>query len=299
MLNLTRLLTVASMVAVFAVATALPASAELVCVKSGDTDPSTPGLQYGCIEYGDSGGGDSGGDGGTGGGPAQPTCTFFDVWNDYCSGTLACYINDPAALQDPDDELVRRDTPGLPEKPPEADHLVFTSCTAGPGAEEIRTYSWNTEFEAPSLEDQIRSAAGQLVLPTITPRFNPPVQSIVNLETWFWAEGATTDEIVGSDALGLRAVATPGDMAVSAVAGARSESETCPVVTSESDACAISFRRSGQYTVTMSITYQIRFELNGEVIEVPGGLEDLTTMTTSAQVAVPVVEIQSLVKGVS
>ena len=39
------------------------------------------------------------------------------------------------------------------------------------------------------------------------------------------------------------------------------------------------------------LTYQIRFELNGEQIEVPGGLEDLTTMTTSAQVTVPVVEI--------
>lgn len=45
MLRFSRLFIVTAIAVVLAVATALPASAELVCVKSGDTDPNTPGLQ--------------------------------------------------------------------------------------------------------------------------------------------------------------------------------------------------------------------------------------------------------------
>jgi hypothetical protein len=268
------------------------------CTVAGDTDPATPGIQYGCIEWSNDGGEDDGGgsdDGGGGGGtPAPPQCTFHGIYDDFCIGDRACYKNDPAAIQDI--ERAREDTPGLADKPEDADRLIFTGCRETPDSEEVRRYYWDTEIETAtvSIVDRIRAASGALGLPTITATFNPPTRTLVNLETWWWAQGAPTGEVVGSPALGMRAIASPRGMTVSA----GGQSVTCPLVTRMDDTCVMRFRRAGDYTATMTITYDIRFEMGGRIIPVPAGAEDLTTLTTTATTTLPVREVQSIVTEV-
>lgn len=287
-----RLTTLIALSALGVLILAIPAHAA-DCTAWGDTDPNQDGLQYGCIEWSGGGGSDivdeiDGGSGGT-----APQCTFFDIWNDFCSGKRACYLNDPAAIQDVD--RAREDTPGLAEMPEDADHLVFTSCRENASSPEIRLYRWDTEVQTITVEDRIRAARGALNLPTITPVFNPPTRTLVNLDTWWWASGPPAGEIVGSPALGMRAIASPRDMTVTA----GGQSITCPVVTQQSDACAMTFRRAGQHAATMTITYDIRFEMGGTVISVPTGAQDLTTLTATGTTTVPVLEVQSLVTDLS
>lgn len=266
------------------------------CSAWGDVDPAQPGIQYGCVSWtgGEDGGGGGGDDGGGGGGGSNtPSCTFFDLWDEFCSGPRACFLNDPAAIQDL--EEAREVTPGLSDKPDEADHLLYTSCRRDANDEEVKTYYWDSEFdEGPTLEERIVAARGALNLPTLRPVFNPPTRTLVNLDTWWWAEGASTGEVVGSEALGLRAIATPRGMTVTA----GGQTLQCPVVTQRSDTCAMKFRRAGTYTATVSIAYDIRFEMNGSVIDVPTGAEDLTSITTSGTTTVPVLEVQSIVTQV-
>lgn len=273
---------------------ASPALAAPTCTAHGDTDPNTPGLQYGCVEWSHDDGDDSGPGGGGGGGtPAPPQCTFHGIWDDFCQGTRACYINDPAAIQDV--ERAREDTPGLADQPEDADHLIFTSCQENEGAEEIRHYYWDNEIQTVTIVDRIRAARGALVLPTITAVFNPPTRTLVNLDTWWWAEGAPAGEIVGSPALGMRAIAAPRDMTVTA----GGQTITCPLVTQRSDDCTMRFRRAGNYPATLTITYDIRFEMGGSVIDVPTGAADLATLTATSSTTVPVLEVQSIVTDLS
>lgn len=125
--------------------------------------------------------------------------------------------------------------------------------------------------------------------------FNPPTQTLVNLDTWWWAQGASASAIVGSEAIGLVAIAEPRTMTVSAAG----QSVTCPVVTSRSDTCQITFRRAGSHTATMQIVYDIRFEMNGSPFSVPAASNDLLTMEASDTVTVPVIEVQCVVTDLS
>ena len=272
-------------------ALASPAVAAPVCTVAGDTDPSTPGIQYGCIEWSDDED-DGEGSGGGGGTPAPPECSFHGVYDDFCQGRLACYKNDPAAIQDV--ERAREDTPGLADRPEDADHLVFTACRETPDSDEVRRYVWDSELETVTIVDRIRAAHGALRLPTVTAVFNPPTRTLVNLDTWWWAQGAPAGEVVGSAALGMRAIASPRGMTVNA----GGQSISCPVVTQRSDACSMTFRRAGDHSATMTITYDIRFEMGGRVIPVPAGAQDLLTLTTTATTTVPVREVQSIVTAV-
>ncbi|SKB02713.1 hypothetical protein [Aeromicrobium choanae] len=270
-----------------------PAHADPVCTAWGDTDPAADGLQYGCVAWsGGSDGGEDGGDGGGGGTPTTPQCTFFDLWNEFCQGNRACYMNDPAAIQDI--EKAREDDPSLKDKPEDAEKLIFTSCKESADAEEVRTYYWDSEFQMVTILDRIQAARGALNLPTITAEFNPPTRTLVNLDTWWWAEGAPAGEVVGSPALGMRAIASPRGMTVSA----GGQTIDCPLVTQKSDECSMMFRRAGNYQATMTITYDIRFEMGGQVIDVPAGAQDLLTISTTATAAVPVLEVQSIVTEV-
>ncbi|GAA3548855.1 hypothetical protein AFL01nite_23180 [Aeromicrobium flavum] len=275
------------------------ADAARTCTAYGDSDPRTPGIQYGCVEWSgdDTSDDDTGSDNGNGndnGSPAPPQCTFHGIYDDFCIGKRACYKNDPAAVQDV--ERAREDTPGLADKPADAERLIFTGCRETPDSEEVRRYYWDTELEETtvSVVDRIRAARGALRLPTVTATFNPPTRTLVNIETWWWAQGAPAAEIVGTPALGMRAIASPRGMTVS-VAG---QSVSCPLVTRMADTCAMQFRRAGDHPATMTLTYDIRFEMGGTVIPVPAGAQDLMTLTTTATTTVPVREVQSIVTDV-
>lgn len=261
-----------------------------------DPESGESRLDYSNCEEQPGGGDDGGGgaDNGGGGGNAGPACEFVDIWDQFCRGESPCYIVDPANLQD-DEHAREHGYPELPERPSEDDHLIFVSCLP-PGGERQDQYYWASQFteDGVSVRDRLLAAYGALVLPNVTPVFNPPTRTWVNLETWWWAQGASATPVVGSEALGLVAIAEPKEMVVSA----GGQTVTCPVVTAKSDTCRMVFRRSGDFTATMRISYQVRFEMNGSPFDVPAASNDLLTMQSSDTVAVPVREIQSLVTEV-
>ena len=63
--------------------------------------------------------------------------------------------------------------------------------------------------EPPPLVDQAREAFGQLEVPKAKLVFNPTARTLVNLDTWFWAQDLSGEELRGTSAFGLVAVATP------------------------------------------------------------------------------------------
>lgn len=267
---------------------ASPARADRVCLEESPVFRDDGTLEYVCTKWSE--GGTGGGDGGSGGGGgATPSCTFREsIYNDFCMGDRACFMNDPAAIQDI--EEIRESGDSISDKPDDADHIVYVGCI-GPDGTEYRNWYWDTEIETVPVRDRLLAAYGRLVLPNVTSVYNPPNRTLVNLETWFWAQGASATPIVGSEAFGLVAIAEPRSMVVSAAG----QSVTCPVVTSRSDVCRMTFRRAGEHTATMRITYDVRFELDGAPFSVPGGNTDLLTMESTDSVTVPVIEVQSLV----
>lgn len=237
-------------------------------------------------------GGGDGGDGGGGGGGNAPACEFTGIWDEFCRGTAPCYKFDPANLQN--DDYVRESLgQDLAEKPSDSDHLIYVSCLP-PGGERQDLYYWASEFEGEtvSIRDRLLSAYAQLPLPAITPVFNPPTRTLVNLDTWWWAQGAQTTEARSPEALGLVAIAAPDKMTVTAGA----QTVTCPIVATRSDECVMVFRRAGDYDATVTVSYAVRFEIGGQPFTVPGGNEDVLTASRSAQVQVPVREVQTLVE---
>ncbi|MBC9225008.1 hypothetical protein GL325_01600 [Aeromicrobium sp. 636] len=265
-----------------------PASAERECLREGMVQQPDGSMVYGCVEWSAGSPGDSGGGSG-GGGDTAPACTFRgSIYNEFCIGDRACFMNDPAAYQDV--EAIRERGGTISDKPDDADHIIHVGCI-GPDDTEYENWYWDSEFETVSVRDRLVAAYGRIVLPDVTPVFNPPNRTLVNLETWFWAQGASATPVVGSEALGLVAIAEPRAMVVTAAG----QSVTCPVVTSRSDACSMTFSRAGTHTASMRITYDIRFELDGSPFTVPPGNEQFLTMESTDSVTVPVIEVQSLV----
>jgi len=260
-----------------------------VCLEEKPVFNADGTLDYVCTKWSEGTPGDSGGGSGGGGGGATPSCEFREsIYNDFCMGDRACFMNDPAAIQDL--EEIRKNGDTISDKPDDADHVVYVGCI-GPDGTEYDNWYWDTELETISVRDRLVAAYGRLVLPDVTPVYNPPTRTLVNLDTWWWAQGASATPIVGSEAFGLVAIAEPRDMVISAAG----QSITCPVVTSRSDTCKLKFRRAGTHTATMRIVYDVRFELDGSPFTVPGGNGDLLTLESTDTVTVPVIEVQSLV----
>lgn len=266
--------------------------APAIACTPGYVDDGNGNLTYNNCEGqpGDDGSGN--GDDSGSGGNATPPCTFTGIWDEFCRGTAPCYRFDPANLQDED--YARELQPDLPERPTADDHLIFVSCLP-PGGERQDLYYWASLFEeGVSTRDRLLAAYGQLKLPNVTPVFNPPVRTLVNLDTWWWAEGGSAVPIVGTEALGLVAIADPQSMIVTAAG----QTVTCPVVAEKSDTCRMVFRRAGDYPAEMRITYTVRFELGGQPFAIPGGNDDVLSIESTDNVTVPVREVQSRVTGV-
>jgi hypothetical protein len=156
------------------------------------------------------------------------------------------------------------------------------------------------------LVDQAREAFGQLVVPKATLVFNPTARTLVNLDTWFWAQDLPTTELTGSSAFGLVAIATPDQLVITP--GDGSAPPPCSWVTVKSDACAYAYRRSSvggsvrgpsgapAYEATGKATWTVRFELNGAPVVIGGAPTVLTGPGMTA--AVQVSEVQTIVTGV-
>jgi hypothetical protein len=153
------------------------------------------------------------------------------------------------------------------------------------------------------LIDQSVEATGQIKMPSSVLSFNPTARTLVNLDTWFWAQGLDGGELRGSSAFGLVAVATPARLEVTP--GDGSAVLTCPWVTAKSDRCAYPYRRSslggsvrGQngepaYEATAQAFWTLRFELNNAPVLIPGAHSELAgpRMTIPVEVA----EVQTIV----
>jgi hypothetical protein len=239
------------------------------------------------------GGGQDDGGGGDGG-SQEPTCDLSnEPYTEFCKGTLACWGNNPAGNSEEDvaDEL--------PPKPGDDYHVAYRNCEDGSD-----TWYWSKDGEGPSIEELAQIAFGELVFPEYTLTFNPPRRTYVNLDTWWWAQGATTEELIGTAALGVRALATPNRMEVDP--GDGSGVFSCEFVTAKSDDCTYTYRRasvrgsaaaddgSPAYPARMRLVYDVRFEVDGT----PLTLDDLPTSFSSPwqDQPVPVREIQTVVR---
>lgn len=265
-------------------ATGASAGPKLCAVKVGNTVKyvvcsSTPGT------------GSNPGDVGTG--PA-PECELTEAYPTYCkSDGVACRLNDPAFN---DQEDVEDDAGPKPEGD-EDYHIAYESCSDGSG----RDWFWTTG-ETISTEDLALQAFGELEFTPYTTTFNPPNRTFVNLDTWWWAQGATTDTLVGTSAGAVRALARPDRMEVDPGDGTGVRS--CPFVISMSDDCSYAYRKasvrgtakaadgSAAYAARVRLVWAVTFEDGGT----PLTLEGLPTAFSSPwqDVAVPVREVQTI-----
>lgn len=260
-----------------AMSTGATASSKLCAVKVGDkvkyvVCSSVPGSNE------NTGGGDTG--------PA-PECELTESYPTYCkSEGVACLLNDPA-LNDQED--VEDDAGPKPEAGDEEYHIAYESCSDGSG----RDWFWTTG-ETVSTEDLALQAFGELTFTPYTMTFNPPNRTFVNLDTWWWAEGATTDTLVGTSAGAVRALARPDRMEIDP--GDGSGVMNCDFVITKSDDCTYTYRKAnakdGAYPARMRLVWSVSFEDGGTVLNLPG----LPTAFTSPwqDVDVPVREVQTL-----
>lgn len=257
---------------------------------SGGTTGDTADYSTGC----DDNGADGTADHSHGGGPSKPTCDLSkEPYTEFCDGKVACWGNNPAANKE--------GTPGLDagEKPGDEYHLAYKACADG-----TDKWYWTKDDEGPSVPDLARQAVGSLKFPAYDLVFNPPTRTIVNLPTWWWATGATTDELIGTSAGPVRAIATPDHMEVDP--GDGSAVMTCPFVVAKSDECSYTYKKasvngsataadgSKAYPARIRLVYDLVIENAGTPITVAG----IPNVFTSPwqQTAVPVREIQSVVR---
>lgn len=286
-----------------------PAAAD-DCIQQVETSPGVWEYVNTCTgddggDGGDEGGGDEGGgdDGGT-----EPECYLgredsFDYDWSYCTEDgLSCYVYaPPPTAPNPED---------WPEKPPgmseDAVYSVLT-CFTQPPEEDVVIYGPPEWIEPPedviNWEQEAVQAFGQLVAPDFDLAFNPPAKSYVTLDTWYWAEGATDGELEGTSAAGLVAIATPERLEVQP--GDGSATLTCPFSVTQSDACSYVYEKASvngtatvdgepAYAGQARLVYTVRFEFNGEVMEIAGAPTVFETPWEGTPI--PVAEIQAIVE---
>jgi hypothetical protein len=160
--------------------------------------------------------------------------------------------------------------------------------------------------------DQSVEATGQIRMPSAVLRLNPTARTLVNLDTWFWAQGLKVRDLRGSSAFGLVAIATPDRLEVTP--GDGSAMVTCPWVTvrpqvpaDQPGPCSHAYLRSSiggaargpngvpAYRASARAVWTLRFELNGGPAIIPGAQSELSGPEMTAPVVV--VEVQTIVTG--
>jgi hypothetical protein len=282
------LIVAATVLGTLSVVDVRPAAAQPNCewVENEDGDFDYICEQTDPGEDGDDGSGDSDEDSSSG-----PPCDlslieqFIGATRQFCQGQNACWVNDPPA------KYPTQDT--WPEPPsPDAGDYIYMSCVDPDGNIVFDDYTWENMPQTPPIEDLVREAYGELEAPSFTLAFSPPGESVIYIDTWWWAEGASSAEITGSAALGVVAVAEPDHMEVDP--GDGSSTLTCDFVVDESDECAHTYDRAsgdGGYPARARLVYDVHFEQDGEPIDVAGAPD--TFESEWQETAVPVTEVQS------
>lgn len=216
--------------------------------------------------------------------------------NPHCRGELACWANIPsAAYPDPED---------WPEDPPSEDAVyIYYHCYSPDGSFYDSDWGWYDEDE-PSTSEEAWEAFGRLPFPDFELAFSPAGRSLVDFDTWFWADGPGSEPITGTSAGGVVAVATPSHIEVDP--GDGSAAMTCEWVVEESDTCSYVYEQASvdgvvtsadgdpAYDARARLAYDIHFELGGSILDIPG-LPPSTFTTEWSSTPVPVAEAQSVV----
>jgi len=294
---LSLLLTSLTALAAVSVLSASSASADTCPPGQGTFDPST-GQVICTIPGGGGDDGSGGGSGGGGGGSSTPSCQLYADYT-YCLGNQPC----KAVEWHPPMALPAGPKPS-PDSVPMARYCGFPDpATQGPIATTIY-WSGSGEPEPPTLAEQARTAIGQLDLDLPQVVTNPPDRTLVNFSTWFWVDGARPVAI-SSSAFGLRVIATASDLRIDP--GDGSGGFTCPWTASAEAAegsCTYEYTRDSDngstsvdgrpaYEVSASSTWNLRFVLGGNEVEIPGAPASLPGPTSTA--ALRVDQVQSLV----
>jgi len=302
--RLGRVLLIASLFSAYALLSAGTASADEVCRPPAQPHYNADG-SYVCVIPG---GGDPGQPGGPGdddggGAPAPPTCEiqspeppsgYENPSAPYCIGVDVCF--------DVDHHPPYRRPEGEP--PNEDSRARLTMCYntfMGPPA--LRRIFWSGEEEIPSTYEQAMQAIGRIVLPTPDIHISPANRSIVNLDTWFWAEGLPPTES-GSSAFGLvayadfdRLVVDPGDgtgtLSCTATTSAAAQADCHHEYVRSSVRGSARVEGRPAFAVSAEAVYALRFEVGGNEVPVPGAPTTLTSPTATA--ALRVDEVQSVV----
>ncbi len=273
------LLALALLVGALAVLSPSPAAADPNCHWVSKDNGE---MVYVCEDGSD---GSDGGDGDGDGPGGEPACDMSlvegspDAW---CEGENACWANIPSAAYPTPDTW--------PSEPPTPDSVyIFKNCYGPDGGVVYQDWGWY-EPDTPSIEELAWDAYGALQAPPFTLAFSPPTESVIYIDTWWWADGAPADAVTGSAALGVVAVAEPDHMEVDP--GDGSGTITCDFVVSESDECTHTYdRASDGYPARARLVYNVHFEQNGNVIE-PTGLPE-TFESPWQETSVPVTEVQA------
>lgn len=279
-------ISVLGVVAASLVAMSVPATAE-ECI-----DSTTGELTYCDTTPGTSPSDGNDDDSSSGGGSTKPPCKYQGEYNEFCEGTAACWGNNPAA----NSEESVADKLG-PKPDDDEAHVAYKKCIRPDGSTYDQWY-WATPSDGPTLAELAQRAYGALRIPAYQPTFNPPGATYVNLDTWWWAQGVSADPIIGSSALGLRAVATPSYMQVDP--GDGSGTKQCDFSTEKSDVCVHQYRKSSDrmpgkaYPARMRLQYAVAFERNGTPLTIDGAPTALASPWMP--VDVPVREVQTVVR---
>jgi hypothetical protein len=217
-----------------------------------------------------------------GGGGEEPPCTFDATYHEFCDGEAACWGNDPAA-NPPSEDLAG------PRPSPEH-HMAYKMCKRPDGSTYDEWY-WSKEGEGPTPGQLAETVHGSLDIPAFTPVFNPPTRTLVNLDTWWRAEGAVAEASASAgpmtaEATNARLLVDPGDGAPEI---------TCPLVTEQSDECIHVYRRADDVTASMRIVYDVTFTFHGQPFT-PTDPTLLTFETPPQTTEVAVREVQTVVK---
>lgn len=311
MLIAVRIRPLVALAALLALATALgivltssPARADETC------QPPKAYIEVGAGIYSCTlpGGGGSGGDdgGGGGGGSSEPACDLSynegaylglnpDNSGNYCVGTKTCFnVAHFTPWELPDGDPPKKDSKARIE-------FCFTSPTT---SQMVRIY-WTDDAEPPSLLEQSRTAIGQIRVPAPTVNLSPDTRTLVNLDTWFWL-GGLPQQATGSSAFGLVAIAY--DPKITVDPGDGTGTFACPYVDDAASAqksCTHAYRKASvrggatvggrpAYGITVRVVYQLRFEVNGAPMDIPGA--QATLEGPPGQTAVRVDEVQTVTR---
>jgi len=217
----------------------------------------------------------------------------------FCWGSNPCYYK--ASVVPYAQPATAEPTPGA------AWHVRLCLMSGQPGGSQwVGTAEWVGQApQPPPLLDQSVEAMGQIKMPSAVLSFNPTARTLVNVDTWFWAQGLSGAELRGTGALGLVAVATPDRLEVTP--GDGSAMPACEWVTVKSDRCSYAYWRSSiggpargpkgvpAYEASAHAVWTLRFELNGAPVVIAGAEPELRGPEMTAPVVV--LEVQTIVTG--